>query len=47
MKGLGNNKDFKINKMLRACDQKAAASKPTGGKKDVLEYKTSLHKLTV
>lgn len=42
-----HNKDFQINKILRATEQREAAKKPTGGKKAEMEWKASLHKVTV
>lgn len=46
-KGKIHNKDFQINQMLRATEQKEAAKKPIGGKKAEMEWRGSLHKVTV
>jgi hypothetical protein len=41
-------KDFEMNRMIRKAGQKAALTKATGGdKKNAVEWKGSLHKLTI
>lgn len=46
-----NTRDFKVNKLIRAYEQRAAMTKPSGKEKDkekeVLEFNKSLHKLTI
>ncbi len=45
-----HNKDFKINKMLRAVEQREAMKKTSpksGGDKQTMTYHGGLHKVTV
>lgn len=46
-KGKIHNKDFQIAQMIRATEQREIAKKPTGGKKAEMEWKASLHKVTI
>lgn len=41
------SKDFRVNKYIRACEQRSAALKAKGKEKGETEFKSGLHKLTV
>lgn len=45
-----HSRDFKTNKFIRACEQRASMSKTSGKSKDkgeAMEFNSKLHKLTI